>query len=203
LPRTSSQFPSILCIFPFGVPAASSFAWGVGHIANAVCKLIPVALRSILAKSGPAADAFGVGHNPDPFPSVRRTNVVCSQHTPPRIIPQRGKVTEDHGKPSGNKERAVFHEHESRSYLTDNSRHFGPEAGLGSGDACTFAGGADVLARESPRHHVNTSSPGHSAKGSNVIPNRESRENAVILSGDKYPAGVWVALDGADGSPSE
>ena len=35
---------------------------GVGHIAAAVAKLIPVLLRVVLAKSGPALDAFGVGH---------------------------------------------------------------------------------------------------------------------------------------------
>jgi hypothetical protein len=35
---------------------------GVGHIAAAVARLMPVLLRVVLAKSGPAADAFGVGH---------------------------------------------------------------------------------------------------------------------------------------------
>jgi hypothetical protein len=49
--------------------------------------------------------AHGVAHNPDPLASVRRSNVVRSQHTPPRIIPQRGKVTEDHGKSSAHKVR--------------------------------------------------------------------------------------------------
>jgi hypothetical protein len=37
----------------------------------------------------------------------------------------------------------------------------------------------------------------------NVIPNRERRENAVILSGDKNACGVGVPLDGTDGSPSK
>jgi hypothetical protein len=36
-----------------------------------------------------------------------------------------------------------------------------------------------------------------------VIPNRESRENAVILSGNKYACGIGVNLNSADGSPSE
>jgi len=35
---------------------------GVGHIAAAVARLMPVLLRVVFAKSGPAADAFGVGH---------------------------------------------------------------------------------------------------------------------------------------------
>ena len=89
----------------------------------------------------------GVGHNPDPLASVRRSNIVRSQHTPPRIIPQRGKVTEDHGKSSGNKERAVFHEDVARSYLTDDSRHLAPEAAVLAVDPGTFARAADVGAQ--------------------------------------------------------
>jgi hypothetical protein len=35
---------------------------GVGNIAAAVARLMPVLLRVVLAKSGPALAAFGVGH---------------------------------------------------------------------------------------------------------------------------------------------
>jgi hypothetical protein len=42
-----------------------------------------------------------------------------------------------------------------------------------------------------------------SVKGANVIPNRERREKAVILSGDEYACGIGFPLDGANGSPSE
>lgn len=49
---------------------------------------------------------FGVGsHDPESIPLVGCSDVVRSQHTPPRIIPQRGKVTEDSGKSSVNKHR--------------------------------------------------------------------------------------------------
>jgi hypothetical protein len=37
----------------------------------------------------------------------------------------------------------------------------------------------------------------------NVIPNRESRENAVILSSGKYASCVGFPFNGADSSPSE
>jgi hypothetical protein len=48
----------------------------------------------------------GVGsHNPDSVPLVRRSHVGRSQHTPSRIEPHFGKVTEDHGKTSSHKER--------------------------------------------------------------------------------------------------
>jgi hypothetical protein len=37
----------------------------------------------------------------------------------------------------------------------------------------------------------------------NVIPNRERREKAVILSGGKYASCVWLPLDCTDGLPSK
>jgi hypothetical protein len=70
-------------------------------------------------------------------------------------------------------------------------------------NARAFSGDADVLAGKPARNHVNNSAPRSSVKGANVIPNREGREKAVILSGDKYACGVWVALNGANRSPSE
>jgi putative intracellular protease/amidase len=62
---------------------------------------------------------------------------------------------------------------------------------------------ADVLAGKPARNHVNTASPWISVKGANVIPNRERREKAVILSGDEYACGVGLALDSADGAPAK
>jgi hypothetical protein len=78
-----------------------------------------------------------------------------------------------------------------------------PHAGSSSIDSCAFAGHADVLAGKASRYDINTLAPRSSVKGANVIPNREGREKAVILSGGKYACGVGVPLDGADGSPSE
>jgi hypothetical protein len=105
-----------------------SFAQGVGHICTAVSKLMPVLLRFSFAKSGPATLALGVGHNPASVPLVRSANVVRSHNSPARIIPHLGKVTEDHGKSSLNKQWAVFHEDEARSNFTDNARHLAPQS---------------------------------------------------------------------------
>jgi hypothetical protein len=55
-------------------------------------------------------------------------NVARSHNSPFRIIPHFGKVTEDHGKSSLNKQWAVFHEDVFRSYLTDDARHFAPQS---------------------------------------------------------------------------
>jgi hypothetical protein len=59
------------------------------------------------------------------------------------------------------------------------------------------------LAWEAARNHVNNSSPRFFVKGLNVIPNREGREKAVILSGGKYACGVVLPLNGANCVPSE
>lgn len=53
----------------------------------------------------PPFGTFGVGHNPDPLTPVGSADVARSQHTPSRIEPHFGKVTEDHGKASSHKER--------------------------------------------------------------------------------------------------
>jgi hypothetical protein len=72
-----------------------------------------------------------------------------------------------------------------------------------SSDTFSLANDGDVLAWKPPRYHVNKSAPWSPVKGLNVIPDRERRENAVILSGGKNASGVWFTLDSADGAPSE
>jgi hypothetical protein len=91
----------------------------------------------------------------------------------------------------------------ARSHLANDSGHFSPESASLAVDSCSLSGCADVLAGKPARNHVNTSAPRASVKGANVIPNRERRENAVILSGAQYARGVGVALDGAHATPAE
>jgi hypothetical protein len=147
--------------------------------------------------------AIGVGHKPEPVALVGRPNVGSSQHCPPAVIPERGQVTEDGSESPSNEGWAVFHEREAGSNLANDPRHVGPHSAALSVNACALSGNADVLARESARNHVNKSAPRSSVKGANVIPNREGREKAVILSGGKYACGVGLPLDSADCAPSE
>jgi hypothetical protein len=58
---------------------------GVGYIAAAVAKLMPVLLRVFLAKSGPAADAFGVGHIAGTLPCDFRTSRPAIALASPRL----------------------------------------------------------------------------------------------------------------------
>jgi hypothetical protein len=117
--------------------------------------------------------------------------------------PHLGQVSEYAVESSRSECWRVFHERESGSYFANDPGHLHPEAGAGTVESTAFAGHADVLAGKPARYHVNNASPWPSVKGANVIPNREGRENAVILSGDKYACGVRVELDGADGLPAE
>ena len=70
-------------------------------------------------------------------------------------------------------------------------------------DAGALACNADVLAREASRNHVNSPAPRSSVKCANVIPYREGREKAVVLSLGKYACGVGLPLNSADGAPPE
>jgi hypothetical protein len=62
---------------------------------------------------------------------------------------------------------------------------------------------ADVLARESSRYNLHNSSPRLSVKCPYVIPNRERRENPVILSGAQYACGIGFPFDCTNGSPAK
>jgi hypothetical protein len=134
---------------------------------------------------------------------MRRSNVGSSQHCPFAVIPERGQVTEDNSESSSNECWTVFHEDVSGSNLANDPRHVSPHSAALSGDACAFPGDADVLAWKAARYDINNSSPRSSVKVLNVIPNRERREKAVILSGGKYASCVRFPFDCADCSPSE
>jgi hypothetical protein len=177
---------------------------GVGQLWRAaiVCKLgfRPPSPRPFC---DPYEFAVGVGSNPNPLPPVRGATVVCSQHTPLRIVPELGQVSEYASKPSRSEHWAVFHEDESWSYLTNDPRHVPPEPASLPLDAGPLASCADVLAGKAARNDVNTASPWASVKGSDVIPDRERRQDSIVLARNEYVPGVGFALDGADCSPAE
>jgi hypothetical protein len=175
----------------------------VGHIMAAICKPgLPLLSRWF----GPPCVAIvlsGVGNNPNSLTLVWRSHIFRAQHSPFRIVPQRGQITEDSPEPAKSEHWGVFHEDFSRSYLANNPGHVPPKAASFASDPGTFPGCADVLAGKPSRNHVNNSPPRSAVKGANVIPNREGREKSVILSGAQYACGIGVALDSANRAPSE
>jgi hypothetical protein len=134
---------------------------------------------------------------------VRGANIGRGNNSPFRIVPERGKVTEHPVESSRNESWAVFNECEAGSYFANDAGHFVPHPAALAVESFPCPGDADVLAWEAARYHVNKASPRSSVKGANVIPNRERREHAVILSGEQYACWVGFPLDSADGSPSE
>jgi hypothetical protein len=102
-----------------------------------------------------------------------------------------------------NEHWAVFHKYESWSNFADHPRHVIPHGGVLSIESSSPSCDADIGTRKAARNDVNNASPWLSIKGLNVIPNRERRENSIILSGDKYASCVRLPFNGADCSPSK
>lgn len=89
--------------FFFWPPVCSeSSARGVGHIdiAATVARDSPVALRSTLAKSGPAAAAFGVGHKEYPVSAMGSADTASWQNCRRAGVCFRFQVIEGIVKPS-------------------------------------------------------------------------------------------------------
>ncbi len=192
----------------------SDRAWlavGVGHVARTATTSSRLLLcpfsTSIRTRTGRVMRHLRVGHvschQPEPVPLMRRPNIGSSQHCPPAVIPERGQVTEDSPKSSSKEGWTVLHEDVAGSNLANDARHVPPHPAALSVDSCTPPRHADVLAGKAARYDVNTAAPRSSVKGLNVIPDREGREKAVILSGGKNASCVGFPLNGADGSPSE
>jgi hypothetical protein len=102
-----------------------------------------------------------------------------------------------------NEHWAVFHEYESWSNFANHPRHVIPHGGVLSIKSGSPSCDADVSTWKAARNDVNNASPWLSIKGLNVIPNRERRENSIILSGDKYASCVRFPFDCTHCSPSK
>ena len=126
---------------------------------------------------------------------MRGTCVDRSQHSPSRIIPHRGQVSENNSKPPNSEHWAVLHERVSGLYLANDPGHFGPQSAPLSGDSGALSGGADILAGESPAHDVNESSPGPSVEGADIIPDREPWQDPVALALEQDFSAVRFNLD--------
>jgi hypothetical protein len=125
-----------------------------------------------------------------------------AEHSPPRIIPQRGQVSENTSKPARSEVWGVLHEDVSRSHLANDPRHFSPQSASGAVDARTFSGSGDVLAREPASDDVHQSTPWPSIEGSHVVPDWEGVQASVVLAGEQDAPGVVVDFDGAHGAES-
>jgi hypothetical protein len=141
--------------------------------------------------------------NPDSFSQVRRPGVGSGNNSPARIIPQRGKVSENHSKPPKSEHWAVFHPYKSGLNLANDPGELGPQPASFSANAFSLSGGRYVLTRESPTCHVNHVSPRKPVKRRNVIPDGELGQASVSLPLQEDLSAVRLNLDSTDAGMSE
>ena len=153
--------------------------------------------------------ARGVGHNPEPFPPVRRSNVGRSQHTPFRIVPRFGQVSKYASEVSvrpGKQPWDVLQQHPSRSYHANAVPRGWPHVARVV-CACPSASNGKWLAREAGGKHVS-----HAAISSGVPVTEECADIAEDGGGVEVPVSdalgedtlaVVVEFDVADASEPE
>lgn len=117
-----------------------------------------------------------VGHDPDPFASMRGSKGCSRNAMPDCIIPEDGQVSENSAKPSSplsSKQICdVFHDEVAGLKLANQSRDFRPQTAAFSRHARTTAGNREVLAGESATDDINGKTVcGQSLgrQGSNVV----------------------------------
>jgi hypothetical protein len=200
------------------------FPFGSAHRLNQVAAAASIAVRAARRRveryrcrqADPRLAALRAWRSPAPLrkPSASatiqirsrrcgRAGVGSAEHSPSRIEPHLGQVSEYSAKPPSSEHWRVLHEREAGSYFTNDAGHFHPEAGSLAFDPGALAGCADVLAGKAARNDINTASPRSAVKSCNVRPNGEGGEKAVVLSLHKNGCGVGIKFNGADGSPPE
>ena len=141
------------------------------------------------------------------FPLVEQAGVGSAEHSPSCIIPQSGQVSENGSQPPRSEHWAVFHEHEWRLNLANDSGHLGPQSASRSGDSLTSAGrvggNADVLTGESSAHNVNFSPPWFSIKGSDIIPDGELGQASIPLPLQEDFSAIRFNLDSTNAGMSQ
>lgn len=103
----------------------------------------------------PSSFAFSVGHNEEPRTLVDRTNGRRRYSFPLRIVPERGKVSENSMQSSLGDGGHVFHNDESRSNVANNSSELAPQPASAVVKPCLWSEVADSLAREPSAYNVN------------------------------------------------
>jgi len=150
-----------------------------------------------------ALHARGVGQNPHSLSDLGSAGISRAQHSPFRIVPQRGQVSEYDSEPPRSEYWRVFHECESRSYLANNPSHLRPETRSCTVESFAFPGCADVLAGEPAGNDVNASAPWLAVEGAHIIPDGELGKVSVSLPGKEHSPRVVSKFDSADGTVPE
>jgi hypothetical protein len=186
-----------------------SDAHGVGKIlaAPAIVGLQYLCPRPLLVWYPlPVASVFvGVGQTPPPMSLVRGSDIGSAQHTPPRIIPERGQVPENHVESAISDSWAVLQHDESWQNDTGHPDNFFPQTGSGSvADACAAASRGYILAREARMQAIHSAGvPGWIEHPHVSFVHVQTGEPCLGGSLAQDGAAVGIPLDGADGLMAE
>lgn len=195
-----------LAACPWGMPPwayispRSPSATGVGH---SPCVFPHV--RTIFENSFPSGPWFpetpyGVGHrlvhrgDEEATAEVRATHSRRREHTPLRIEPQLGQVSENVSKPSISEPWDVFQEDEGGSYVTNCSDDVGPDPSV---VVCSssLAGLGERLAREPRSDEIHDATPLSALEGREIVPDRCLIQGLVFHPRHEDGRSVGVALD--------
>lgn len=130
--------------------------------------------------------------------------MVRSDDTPLRIEPHRGQVPENASESSSSERCGVLHEDKAWDHLPNDPSEFDPEPGRFAFDSFSvLSTDGDVGTREPASDDIHESSPRSPVERSDIIPDCEGLETAVVLAREEDVPSVGVEFDGADGSPTE
>jgi hypothetical protein len=107
------------------------------------------------------------------------THGVSADTIPLRIIPERGKVSENDSEPTSSEGCNILHEYEAGSKLANEASKLRPEAAPLAGDANSLPCLANVLAGEASADCINGNSIGSQAVGAKL--------SHVIVAGNLRP----------------
>jgi hypothetical protein len=99
--------------------------------------------------------ARGVGHNEHSLSHVWGTKSTARKHSPFRIVPDSGQVSENSVHPPNKEPCRVFHDDESRSNLTNDPAELSPQSASRPVNSDLWPGDTNVLAREPAGNAVN------------------------------------------------
>jgi hypothetical protein len=129
--------------------------------------------------------------------------VVRSKHSPFRIEPHLGQVSENSSESPRSEHWGVLHFDEAGFHFANDARHVEPQSAALSIDAGASAGATDVLAGKAARYDINTVAPRSSVKSRNVRPNWERLEASIVLPLCQNLCCVGITFNRDDGAPSK
>lgn len=143
----------------------------------------------------PSYCVCGVGNNPNSIPRMRGADGGSWNTVPDRIIPERGKVSENGSHPETEQTCDVFHNDELWSYFANDPAILFPKTRSRTFDARSLSSSGNVLAREPAADDIDGNSVSSKSVGCEVSNVMVDRNIGPVFR--QHAAGV--VLDFAEG----